>query len=142
MESKMQFNSLQDIASYIENNNDSVLAVIDLIQNSNKFDYPTTPYLPRLKSTSPTESEVIEYVSKREKYDSDLEQYRKMKTLYDAEKNRLDILIEEFIKDYSGLNDIPEMYRGKVYSIAYSDVHSYGMAEVYNKLTSLVEIFN
>ena len=53
----------------------------------------------------------------------------------------VNVLIEGFIKKESGLFDIPEQYQNKVYYRAYSDGHSAGYYEVYQKLCELVEIF-
>lgn len=51
-------------------------------------------------------------------------------------------IVERFIIDASGLNSIPEQYRDKVYSYAYSEGRSLGFCEVYRKLLKLIEIFN
>ena len=47
-----------------------------------------------------------------------------------------------YIREKSGLNDIPEDKRSKVYSLAWDRGHSSGYAEVYNELVSLVDLFN
>lgn len=53
-----------------------------------------------------------------------------------------DQVLEIYIKDAANFKDIPEQYRDKVWSYAWSDGHSNGYSEVFNILCSLVEIFN
>lgn len=55
---------------------------------------------------------------------------------------KVDALINSFICEDSGLNNIPEQYRNKVFSKAWSDGHSSGYYEVYQELCELVKIFN
>lgn len=58
------------------------------------------------------------------------------------ESQRLNNLLDEFIKVKSELNDIvPEEYRDKVYSYAYNQSHSEGHTGIYNTLCELVNIF-
>ena len=61
---------------------------------------------------------------------------------YKKVKIAIENVAVEFIKEMSGLNEIPEQYRDKVYSKAYEYGHSSGLSEVYNTLVDLVEIFN
>lgn len=77
-----------------------------------------------------------------EAYNKSLAEYKdidKKAREYNASVNAL---IEEYIRDSSGLNDIvPEEYRAKTYSVAYDLGHSSGYSEVRNYLYDLVNIF-
>ena len=79
--------------------------------------------------------ELEEYEKKYAEYEDNFYEYKKIKIA-------IENVIVEFIKEMSGLNDIPEQYRDKVYSKAYEYGHSSGLSEVYNTLLDLVEIFN
>jgi len=96
---------------------------------------------PCLKSTSPT-------LEESKKYTEDLKAYVddkvKVDLLNDSRRkieNKIYSIIIDYIKEESGLNQIPEQYRDKVYRKAYEDGHSSGHYEVYQKLVELVEIF-
>lgn len=104
--------------------------------------YVSKPTVPRLKSNVPSQEEMETYLNARVAYEKELEEYGFNNDSYKQESSRLWNLLEEKIKEDSGLNDIPEQYRNKVYSYAYREGHSSGMGEVYNYLIELVEIFN
>lgn len=61
---------------------------------------------------------------------------------YQEHYNKINNIIIDFIKEYSGLYTIPKQYQDKVFSNAYEDGHSDGYTEVYNKLVNLIDIFN
>lgn len=103
--------------------------------------YTSQPKKPTLKNNTPTAEELSTYIEQSKKYDLVLEEFKTKKDLYESEGLRLYSLLEEKIKDYSGLNDIPEQYRDKVYRYAYSQGHSSGYVEVYQYLCDLVDIF-
>lgn len=104
--------------------------------------YVSKPIAPRLKDKTPTKEDMEDYSKAVILYEKELEEYTFKNEFYRQESNRLWNLLEEKIKEDSGLNDIPEQYRNKVYSYAYQEGHSSGMGEVYNYLIELVEIFN
>ena len=104
--------------------------------------YVSKPKEPSLKSLKPTEEDMTLFLSEKEKYKIDLEEYKIKNTFYGDESMKLYSLLEEKIKDDSGLNSIPEQYRDKVYSYAYQQGHGSGYGEVYNYLLGLVEIFD
>ena len=83
-----------------------------------------------------------------EAYAISLKQYEKNKVHYDSDygyvkiyNSEVDRVLEAYLKEESGLNTIPEIYREKVWSRAWSDCHSGGYSEIFNKLTDLIEIF-
>jgi hypothetical protein len=104
--------------------------------------YVRKPIAPQLKSKSPTVEELKSYSEARIVYEKELENYMQDNDLYNQESNRVWSLLEEKIKEDSGLNDIPKQYRDKVYSYAYQQGHSSGYGEVYNYLIDLVNIFD
>ena len=83
-----------------------------------------------------------------QKYAQDLAAYEAAKEVYNKEakaaqehNRKVYQLIENLIREESGLNFIPEQYRDKVYSHALQSGHSSGYSEVYNHLCELVDIF-
>ena len=61
---------------------------------------------------------------------------------YNNVKHDINNIIEEYIREESGLNNIPIQYRDKIYNKAWQDGHSDGFYSVYQHLTELVNIFN
>lgn len=77
-----------------------------------------------------------------EKYSLKEEKYKQAQNSCRQKEFEMNDIIEQFIKDLSGLNSIvPEKYRDKVYQKAYDDGHSAGYYEVYLHLQDLVVIF-
>lgn len=100
------------------------------------------PKEPILKSLRPTSEEIGNYDILKRKHEYELSSYREKKDFYLSERHRLHSLLEDKVKEDSGLNQIPEQYRDKVYSYAYQKGHGSGMSEVKCYLEELVEIFN
>lgn len=114
----------------------------------NGIEYATSKYPKYLKtptkpiiSNNPTSDEVFAYAHK-------LKEYEDLIVIYDEQKNNrlekideINDIVEEFIKEAAYLKSVPEKYRDNVYSKAYSDGHSGGFYEVYQKLCNLCEIF-
>lgn len=134
----LQFQTVEDAQELL--NVMEVYEVIEMIEKSNKFVKPERLSKPRLVS-NPTSQEAKEYAIALEKYENDLVEYNKLTSLYGRENKRLSELIVEFICEESGLNNIPEKSRGKVWSKAYQDGHSSGYYSVYQELCELVELF-
>ena len=104
--------------------------------------FVSKPSVPKLKSNSPSQEEMKIYSEALLSYEKDLEDYRYKNDFYREERIRLYDLLEDKVKEESGLNDIvPEEYRAKVYSYAYQQGHGSGYSEVYNYLLDLVNIF-
>ena len=99
------------------------------------------PKEPLLINNKPTKEDIEDYTKKVEQYNIDLAEYKIENEIYESESRRLWDLLEEKIKEDSGLNTIPEQYRDKVYSYAYQRGHSSGYGEVYGYLCDLVNIF-
>lgn len=118
----------------------SVSQTLDYARSFN-IEYPSTPTKPFLaKGHSSVEAK--QYVIDLEKYEIEKESCQKDKDEYNKVSSEIGHLMEEFIRERSGLNSIPEQYRDKVYSNAYQSGHSSGMSQVFNDLLDLVEIFN
>jgi hypothetical protein len=98
---------------------------------------PSKPIL----SNKPTSDEALEYAYKLKEYEDSIKIYDEQKKNHQEKINKIDGIIEEFIKDAACLKNVPEKYRNKVYSKAYSDGHSDGFFSVYQNLCGLVDIF-
>ena len=124
----------------IENYSGDINRGIEFSENR----YPEPPNRPSkpILSNKPTSDEVFAYAHK-------LKEYEDLIIIYDEQKNNrlekideINDIVEEFIKDVAGIKNVPEKYREKVYSKAYSDGHSGGFYEVYQNLCELVDIFD
>jgi hypothetical protein len=81
------------------------------------------------------------YANDLETYETKLEEYQSNFTLGQIHNMKVDARILDFIKIESGLNNVPEQYREKLFRKAWSDGHSSGYYEVYQQMCELVEIF-
>jgi len=88
-----------------------------------------------------TSAEMLAMVKKMEAYETAFAEYEIVENSCKIHNQKVDALIHDFICDVSGLNRIPEQYRNKVYSKAWSDGHSDGYYSVYQHLVELVDIF-
>jgi hypothetical protein len=100
-------------------------------------DKPSKPTL----GNNPTSAVALDYAYKLKEYEDLVVICEEQKKNRQEKVNEIDEIIEEFIKDAACLKNVPEKYRDKVYSKAYSDGHSYGFFSVYQKLCELVDIF-
>lgn len=135
---KKEFLTCVDMVNLF-NDYQSVCHIIERAEDF-KQSHPATPYKPRLKDNA-TSDEVREYAKLLEEYEKSYEEY-KLEHLRVRDFNmEVENEIESFIKDISGLNDIPEKSRDKVWYKAYQDGHSSGIYSVYQELCELVELF-
>ena len=93
-------------------------------------------------SRKPTAAEAFEYAKALDKFEIEFDEYNKLLRVYLDDETRVNRLLTEFIKQESGLNDIPLEYQSKLYNYAYNHAHSEGMYGIYNALLDLVEIFD
>lgn len=121
-------------------NNEGISKAIDwaIVQQLSHPSKPKTPILHDKNSIS----EVEQHLEALKQYDSLHEQYKFLKTQRSKSRIEINSLIEQLIKEESGLNSIPEQYRDKVFSKAYDWSHSDGYYAIYNKLEELVRIFD
>ena len=132
--------TLEIVNSYMEENNLSVSETIDSIQK-NSIEYPNKPRKPYLEKKHSLE-EVKEYSKKLEIYEKEIPLYEKILDEYSKKQGERNSVIENFIKKESGLLDnVPEKYQKKAYSLAYTNGHSGGYCEIYNNLVDIIEIF-
>jgi len=103
--------------------------------------YPYKPVRPVL-SQNHTAQEATEYANKMSIYESLMSEYKNTLNQCTEENNRINSIIESYIKEESGLNSLPEKTKRKLWDKAWSDGHSNGYSEVYNCLCSLVELFD
>jgi hypothetical protein len=104
--------------------------------------YVRKPKEPLLITNKPTKEEIENYAKKVEQYNLDSAVYKDKNDLYKAESRRLWDLLEEKLKEDSGLNNIPEQYRDNVLYYAQQQGHGSSYSVFYTYLCELVEIFN
>lgn len=119
---------------------DSVMEAIQWARQQGR-EYPKKPSKPFLKHGANSE-EALNYANSLVVYEKEMVEYKKTNQEYTQEKNDIEGIVIDFIKDAAGLDTVPEQYRNKVYSKAYDYGHSDGLYEVYLKLESLIEIFD
>lgn len=113
------------------------IAHIDTLKKS----YPSIPSKPKLASNH-TSAEAQEYSTLLKAYESAKEDYDKESGKVRAYNGELSQILEEHIKNISGLKEyVPEDKQSKVYSYAWQQGHSEGIANVFHMLRDLVEIF-
>ena len=136
---KKEFLTCEDMLDLCNNCYISVYTIIEKAEDF-KQSYPATPYKPRLKDNAAS-SEVKEYAKLLEQYEEEYKEYELDIHIVHRSNINIDNEIELFIKEISGLNNIPEKSRDKVYYKAYRDGHSSGLYSVYQQLCELVELF-
>jgi len=87
--------------------------------------------------------EALAYAEKLREYEEDLVAYKDLLDLYEKQEELMLNIINEIIKEDSGLNSLVfnEKIKGKIWDYAYQKGHSSGLGEVYNELCDLVDIF-
>jgi len=115
---------------------------VEAYASEKRMPYPDYVPKPIKLPKSHSAKEALEYAQK-------LAEYEELKKEHDIKEREasiynsiIDAVIVEWMKENSGLNDIPEQYRSKVYSLAYERGHSSGYYEVMNNLLDLVHIFD
>ena len=88
-----------------------------------------------------TSQEVFKYAEELKNYEIQIEEWKAYYKEYSSNASKYVFLLEDFIKEYAEISIVPEQYRDKVWSNAYSQGHSYGYSEVYYRLIDLIEIF-
>jgi len=132
--------TLEMINSFYTGGGHSIHNTIEYAQGF-RMEYPSAPKKPFLKNGA-NSVEVMQYASDLKQYEDVQESYRIARKLYYEVDSEISKIIEEFIKEESGLNTIPEKYRAKVYSRAWEEGHSSGYNKVYKHLVNLVDIFD
>lgn len=102
---------------------------------------PEKPSKPFLKNNA-TSGEAKQYGIALEKYEKEMVAYENELYGYKKHNNKINNIIEEYIKDAAGFDKVPQKSKEKVWSKAYSDGHSFGYHEVYTHLVDLVDLFN
>ena len=82
-----------------------------------------------------------QYANDLEVWEADMIAYKESLDEIREHNGRANLLIEDFLRHESGLNDIPEQYREKIWAKAYADGYGYGYYEVHKQLVELIEIF-
>jgi len=103
--------------------------------------HPESTPKPRMKEVK-TAKDAREYASLLEAWEKKDVEYKKEVEFCDNKFYKVQSIIEDYIKEMSGLNKIPQKAQSKVWSKAYSDGHSSGYGEVYSHLRELVELFD
>lgn len=116
--------------------------IYKLTEYANRFrlKYPDKPIKPRLDSKH-TSEQLKEYIKAFEQYEVDMSNYEELKKSYTENEYKINSLIEEYIKDISGFNTLPEKVKNKVWCKALEDGHSSGYYQVYYELRDLIDLF-
>ena len=102
--------------------------------------YPEKPKKPVLL-TGATSDDVRKYADAFDEFQVKFAEFEAKRVEYYQRKSEVEASVVEFIKDEAGFNSIPEQYRAKIWTLAWSEGHSAGYHEVYDWLCRLVEIF-
>ena len=126
------------------------LTIDELKQQASVFDaleyakslYPELPQSPERISLhiKHTSQEALEYANALAQYEKDFAEYQQRKREYNESGKQINNIIEDFIKDIAGLDEIPEPSRSKVWAKAY-EKRSEGYYYVYQELEELVDLF-
>lgn len=108
---------------------------------NNYLTSPQKPAKPQMPIGTPTSTQAREYADKLEEWEAAIPIWKEARENCIDYNRDIDGHIEYAIKTYAGLQNIPQQYRDKVWQKAWEDGHGYGFGEVYNKLCSLLEIF-
>lgn len=103
-------------------------------------DYPDKPKAPVL-SKRHSEHELEQYVLDFDYYQKADADYKEQLSVYIEEKALLLEALENFIKERTGFERVPEQYRAKVWHLAWDLGHSSGYNSVQYYLEQLIEIF-
>lgn len=110
------------------------------VNSYNNIKSPKKPIMPSLKSTTPTEMEIVEYQTAMSAYQADLAVYANKQIEYG---NAVHVWYELFIKHLiktNGMDSYPEKVHDIVYGAAYEQGHSSGYSEIaiyYSRFSSL-----
>jgi len=108
--------------------------------DSHKKDYPKMQMeSPRLPN-KPTAEDYIKYGQELKPYEEAKAKHKEEVDEIRKYNQEISNLIIDFIKDQSGLKDLPEIKQNKVWSKAYEEGRSSGYYEVYNELVDLIEL--
>lgn len=102
--------------------------------------YPVKPKKP-ISITLNTSQEAHDYGNKLFEYEKEKKEYDEKCMILRVHRLIVDGAIVDFIKQQSGLYDVPVIYQEKVYQKAYESGHSEGYYEIFLKLKRLTDIF-
>lgn len=105
------------------------------------LEYPNSPKKPKLEDKH-NSRQIAVYQKAYEQYEYELVNYGKEKMLFSERQNDINSMIEDYIKDITGFNDLPEKNKSKVWHKAWEDGHSDGYHQVYYELVELIDLFN
>jgi len=127
------------LKNYSISNGKNVYETIEYAKSKYKK-YPVKPPKPYLKVKHSAE-DAKEYASLLLKYEEENKNYNEECALVRHYNLLIDAAIEAYIKEEAELNLVPEKSRDKVYALAYEQGHSDGYYEVYQKLSTLIDLF-
>jgi len=102
--------------------------------------YPEKPKKPVLL-TGANSDDMRKYADAFDVFQAKFAEFEANRLEYYQRKGEVEHEITDLINRESGLLNIPEQYRAKIWSIAWEEGHSAGYHEVYQWLCRLVEIF-
>jgi hypothetical protein len=123
----------------IRNNSDRIGLNIDYALGI-YGDSPEKPKKPFLKNAHNAD-EALQYAADLRLWQEKMHDYEIALAAWRDRRNHAESVLVEYIKEEAGFSRVPTPYQDKIWSLAWADGHSYGYYEVYQKLSSLVEIF-
>ncbi len=117
---------------------DAIKWVVDHINSH----YPKNNIKRPILVSNPTSDQAIEYGLALKIYEGTMEKYKEILADYKIYETKMNTLLEYYITDAADLNSVPDIYRSKLYRMAYQRGHSSGMYSVFQELVELVDIFN
>ena len=133
----MNFPSIPTVEKLVDLNLD-IYDTIEYCHNDLRVSNPsrsTKPYLP----TNHSHADVLAYATALAEYETSKATYEEFCKEVRRHNNAVDQLIDEYIIDVSGLNDIPKQYRQKVFAYACMDAEN--RYDVFCRLEKLIDIF-
>lgn len=115
---------------------------IDFIRAAYPAEVVKTHKRPRLLERDHTANDAIEYAKDLSKYEHAKDLYDSQEKERDTEINRLNDLLENYLKEQSGLTRLPQATQARVWGYAWDKGHAYGYTEVWSYLNDLVDLFD
>ncbi len=130
--------TLAELLTYYGSHN----SVDDTIKLADKYrlPYPTAPKKPILKHDH-TSEEARNYADSLDSYDIFKKDYDDFMNQYRLRDGEVNDIIKCFLWEITGLNQLQNVNKDKVWHKAYEDGHSSGWYEIWLQLIDLMEIF-
>ena len=132
----MQF-SIEDFNKFAETH-----AIYETIEwaKTQKGNCPKAPIKPKTQNIT-SSAQAQELAIAFANWENEMAAYNKENQNWLDNKYKIESVLEDYIKEQAGLNDIPESSRDKVWDYAWAQGHSDGYYQVYLYLCQVVDLF-